>query len=536
MNAPILILQMQRMGDLILTYPLLLWLARQYPGHPLWVVAERGFYEPLMAVSPQATYVDWSAAAQLEQQRYHLVLNLSHRPEAAALAGHVRSGELYGPYRSAKGTNYVRGDWQLYRTGLTHANRHNRFHWAELNALDVVDAETLAATHWSAPRGAANGKRVGLFLGASARHKRPSEDFWLQLVRELDRRGLTPVLLGGPAEVEMAASLARRLPGNVQNLAGQLSLDRLAVLSGQLALFITPDTGPMHLAAWAGTPVLNLSMGPVNPWETGPYQPGHWVLRPTVSCTGCWSCAHQSAPSLRKAPPCQQAFSPRRVALAASLLASGRTDVRDRLASLRLPGLSLTRSGRDAHGGYCLEHVAGHRPAAREGVDRLWQAFFRQSFRTGPAIGQDATARAFAELAATAPKLAAKLAAGLPGMAGALAKHWSHGLGADFWRAHPPVLRPLASHLHLLGQNHDFSARGKVRALQMLERLLASVAPGAGGAARPRPAGPGQSFPGGGTGRLTATRTQLRPLRHVHPALPGFFVPLGRVDIQIFTK
>ena len=37
---PILVIQMQRMGDLILSFPLFLWLMRRYPGHPLWIRSE----------------------------------------------------------------------------------------------------------------------------------------------------------------------------------------------------------------------------------------------------------------------------------------------------------------------------------------------------------------------------------------------------------------------------------------------------------------------------------------------------------------
>lgn len=86
MKRPILILQMQRMGDTILAFPLVLWLARRHPGHPIWVVAERVFYEMLMPVSPAVTYFPWEGAERLKREHFLLCLNLSHRPEAAGLA------------------------------------------------------------------------------------------------------------------------------------------------------------------------------------------------------------------------------------------------------------------------------------------------------------------------------------------------------------------------------------------------------------------------------------------------------------------
>ena len=467
MNPPVLVLQMQRMGDLILTYPLLLWLARQYPQNPLWVVAERGFFDPLMQVSPQATYLDWSATWRLEAERYHLILNLSHRPEAAALAGELKSDQVLGPYQNGNGNTYIRGDWQLYRTALTHANRHNRYHWADLNALDAVDQSRIAATRWPAPICQPPGKRtVGLFLGASARHKRPPFWFWTKLVVELNRRGMTPVLLGGPGERELAAKVKAHLPSQVQDLSCRLGLGELAALGRGLSLAITPDTGPMHLFAWGGTKVLNLSMGPVNPWETGPYQPGHHVLRPTISCTGCWDCDQEP-------PPCQEAFSPQRVALVAKTLVDGREDT---LSRLKLPGLALTRTARDEHGLYTLEHLTGRQPAGREALDRFWNVFFGELHGLYP---EPASQTAFEHLAAQAPHLSDVLRQRLPGLGRALARQWDLGLGQDFWNAHPPLFKPFASYLHTFAQNNDFSPDSKRRALVLLERLVEACRPGA---------------------------------------------------------
>jgi len=51
---------------------------------------------------------------------------------------------------------------------------------------------------------------------------------------------------------------------------------------------VSTDTGPMHLAAAVGRPVVAL-FGPTAPWRTGPYGEGHVVLRAGVSCSPCFS-------------------------------------------------------------------------------------------------------------------------------------------------------------------------------------------------------------------------------------------------------
>ena len=53
---PVLILQMQRMGDLILTFPLLLDLQKLWPEQPIWVVAEKEFFQPLLPFSPKVSF------------------------------------------------------------------------------------------------------------------------------------------------------------------------------------------------------------------------------------------------------------------------------------------------------------------------------------------------------------------------------------------------------------------------------------------------------------------------------------------------
>src|SRR5690606_33367076 len=65
----------------------------------------------------------------------------------------------------------------------------------------------------------------------------------------------------------------------------------------QCRLMVTNDTGPMHMAVGVGTQVLNISVGHVDFWETGPFGPGHWVVQPEIVCGPCGFdqiCSHHS--------------------------------------------------------------------------------------------------------------------------------------------------------------------------------------------------------------------------------------------------
>ena len=50
---------------------------------------------------------------------------------------------------------------------------------------------------------------------------------------------------------------------------------------------VTNDSGPMHVAAAVGTPVVAI-FGPTNPRRTGPYGPGHQVLAGRAPCSPCY--------------------------------------------------------------------------------------------------------------------------------------------------------------------------------------------------------------------------------------------------------
>ena len=96
--------------------------------------------------------------------------------------------------------------------------------------------------------------------------------------------GIGVVLTGreaGPLE-----RIRGRMRTKAVNLGGRTTLRELACLYRQASLLVTTDSGPMHLAAAIGTPVVAL-FGPTDPARTGPYGPGHCVIRRELSCAPC---------------------------------------------------------------------------------------------------------------------------------------------------------------------------------------------------------------------------------------------------------
>ena len=468
MHKPILIIQMHRLGDIVLTFPLMGWLERLYPDTPVWVLAEEAFYKGLVSLSPRCVFFPHEGMPNLRQQPFSTVINLSHTPEAAAFAGSLSCESLIGPYRTADGTLHVKGDWQLYRTSLVHNNRYNLFHWADMNALDLVPSSLFCRTMWPPPRVFTNtaSAHIGLFLGASQPDKHPDAEFWTELAGNLLLAGHRPVLLGGASEKHLGRTVAEKLGAHALDMTGRFSIAELCRFIAELDLMITPDTGPMHLAAWTGTPVLNLSTGPVNAWETGPFSPGHHVVRAALPCVGCWQCT-------RKNVACKERMHPRRTAfLVHELIRSGN----NRLSRLNLPGQELLRTVRDQYGLYALDQLAG-KEQPRQLSARLWQTFFGSQFGILP---EEALAPVWCDLVATSPNKASAFGVSLLALsrdlaAGLKSRTQSPVTQEDFWSRYPLPLRPLTSYIHMVLQNEVFARSGFAKALALVERLVMLV-------------------------------------------------------------
>jgi ADP-heptose:LPS heptosyltransferase len=97
----------------------------------------------------------------------------------------------------------------------------------------------------------------------------------------------TLVLTGGQGDRAMVDQVRRALGDRpVVDAAGVMDLPSTAALLARLDVLITGDTGPMHLAAAVGTPIVAL-FGPSDPRRYGPLAAQQRVLRVQLYCSPC---------------------------------------------------------------------------------------------------------------------------------------------------------------------------------------------------------------------------------------------------------
>lgn len=135
------------------------------------------------------------------------------------------------------------------------------------------------------------GKYAVVLPGTNWKTKRWPVESFAALVQPLrERFSLSTIIAGGPGDRELAA----KIPGGL-DLTGKTSLRQLVALLEAADLVIANDSGPMHIAAALGRPLVTM-FGPTNPVRTGPYGRGDSVIRVGVPCSPCYSrhCSHIS--------------------------------------------------------------------------------------------------------------------------------------------------------------------------------------------------------------------------------------------------
>jgi heptosyltransferase-2 len=94
------------------------------------------------------------------------------------------------------------------------------------------------------------------------------------------------LIFGSPSEKPLAEEIARGMSHTPVIMTGSTTLRQLMALLAQCRLVITNDSGPMHLAAALGLPVVAI-FGSTDETATGPVSPLARVVRHPVACSPC---------------------------------------------------------------------------------------------------------------------------------------------------------------------------------------------------------------------------------------------------------
>lgn len=280
----ILIVKMSSLGDLFHALPAVHILKRNLKAVVDWVVQPE--YAHLakcfddvheMIVYPRKDFIPkfipfWRS---LRTGRYDYIIDLQGLLKSALVTRLARGGQRIGLSFSREGA-------RLFYDAV--AGKKDKHRHAVDEVLDIVrymgfdDAEKLFPVTF--PEYPAEGSRPCVAFAPCSRWpaKNWPPDQFIETGRALrEKRGGSIFLVGGADDGDVCRRIARGIGGGTVDLSGKTTLVELGGLLRKMDLILTVDSGPMHMAAAVGKPVLAL-FGATDPLRTGPYGPMHRVI------------------------------------------------------------------------------------------------------------------------------------------------------------------------------------------------------------------------------------------------------------------
>ena len=307
----ILVINLMHLGDLMLVTPVLRTLRHNYPAARITLLADRILADIVQenAHIDECLLIDKKGrdrsflgimrfARRLRERKYDLVVNLHRNERSSALAALSGGKRIVG---------YTKPGFSLLFDHVSpdqHMVMHEvHSHYAALRAAGIIGeiddaglemwlspaAEAEAARLW-ATHFAPEDKVIALNIGASWRTKRWEDGYFAQVADTYLARGYHLAVMGGPTDVEMVAACRAQMREkdhpHLHIFTGQVSLGVLAGLLRRCILFITTDSGPMHVGVAMNVPVLCMfGASPIPGFY--PYDEKSISVRAPVPCHPC---------------------------------------------------------------------------------------------------------------------------------------------------------------------------------------------------------------------------------------------------------
>ncbi len=304
----ILVIQLRRIGDVVLTTPALRALRRRFPSAMLDVLVEAPGAEALRGNPDVSEVLVYEPEApvrgllRVRARRYDLVIDLMGNPRTALLTAcsgaAVKAGPAHVFHRWAYGVKLPQSEATQY------AAKEKLLMLAPLGVTETDDC----MPKLSLAERRLEGNTIGLIPASRKETRRWPAEHFAQLGRLLiEKYGCEILVFWGPGERELAGRVASAIGEGARVTAETPSLFQAAVLIGKCRLIVTNCNGPKHIAVAMGVPTVTIH-GSSDPAAWNPPSPRHLVARrDELPCIGCMS------NDCRYALECLKDLAPRRV-------------------------------------------------------------------------------------------------------------------------------------------------------------------------------------------------------------------------------
>jgi heptosyltransferase III len=286
----VLIVALRRLGDVLLTTPLIRSMRRAWPDATLDVLVfadTAGILDGnpdvdrVISMPARPTLAQSLRVAARLFQRYDVAVSTQSgdRPTAfALLAGRTHAGPVWPGNRIKR---MLLGRGVAAREGVHRVEEMLRI--ADALAIGRV-GEVVCPAGMPAPAQAVTTPYAVIHAAPMFRYKQWTREGWRALADALRQRGLAIVATGGPDDRAYLDDIWRDDP-EVRRLDGRLRWAEIAALLRGARLYVGPDTSVTHLAAASGCPTVAL-FGPTDPRLWGPWParglPTPWAASGTI--------------------------------------------------------------------------------------------------------------------------------------------------------------------------------------------------------------------------------------------------------------
>ncbi|MDF0668341.1 MAG: lipopolysaccharide heptosyltransferase II [Nitrospira sp.] len=310
--ARILLIKPSSLGDIVHAFPVVSAIKAQWPrSHITWVVKRQwaGLVERAEEVDRvwpvEMTVKSWIQEGQaLRAERFDLAIDLQGLFRSGILARFSGAPTRIGFANGREGSPWFYTQRVPVLSPDIHAVDRYLSVVAALGAalpdkprfgFRLSEEDMSAVRELCRRRGfSVDRPWVAMNMGARWPTKRWPQASFAAVVDQLHETQLDPIVMIGGADERAYTNKVRTLTDRpFIDLSGEIPLGYLPALLSKATVMITNDSGPMHVAAALGVPVIAM-FGPTSAVRTGPYGAGHHVLAGQVSCSPCFSrvCRH----------------------------------------------------------------------------------------------------------------------------------------------------------------------------------------------------------------------------------------------------
>jgi predicted lipopolysaccharide heptosyltransferase III len=292
----ILLLQLKRIGDLILTTPSIAALRERFPEAHITMVVSSECADLLPAISgvdrilmARRNLSDLAAFLTVAGNKFDYCIDFTRNDRSAFLAFLSKARKRIVSHRvrdQSKSRARVYTHFVNVRMRDLHTIDYNLSLLEPLGIKDVSPSVQLQLPQEAHEKAAALRRNMNLHKpyivlhpGSARREKLWEAPRWRQVIRDFGRENdIDLVLTSGISKHEQAHIEPIKSEPKVVDLSGKTELLTLAALIGEARLLVTVDSAPMHLAAVTHTPQVIL-FGPTNPFHWRPRRSPALILQ-----------------------------------------------------------------------------------------------------------------------------------------------------------------------------------------------------------------------------------------------------------------